>query len=428
MKAILEKISKKEVSLFVCCLFMVALIYSKFLLTVCMVLFLLMIVFEYKAQSAFPFSINSKLKENFQSYLKATPFVLLTIFFFLVFFSVVYSTDMDYWLERVRIKLPFLVLPFAFFSLPKFTQRDFYGLLVFLLFLMLFSSSDVLIHYFNNYTAITENIGKGQSIPTPMNHIRYSLLLAFSIVCGFILYANGFYLKYKWEPKLILFASLLLFLFIHILSVRSGLLALYISMILMCVFVILKTKKYIVGCIGFLVISSLPVIAYKTVPSFKIKIEYALYDFQQFQLGKGQGYSDSERLISLSKGWDIFKEHPILGIGAGDLRSEMQLRYANENPGIKQWKMPHNQFISVMAGNGIVGLCLFLIALFYPLFYRKNYKEPIFLAFYVIACISFLMENTIENAIGVAFFIFFLLLNMKYLYFKDAEKRNISIT
>ena len=83
-------------------------------------------------------------------------------------------------------------------------------------------------------------------------------------------------------------------------------------------------------------------------------------------------------------------------------------------PEVKERKMPHNQFVYVYAGTGIIGLLGFLFALFYPLLYKKAYREPIFFAFYIIVLASFIVENTIENSLGAGFFAFFLLLGLNY--------------
>ena len=49
-----------------------------------------------------------------------------------------------------------------------------------------------------------------------------------------------------------------------------------------------------------------------------------LWDVHLYQWDKGATYSDSERLISLSVGLDIVKDHPIFGVGAGNLRQEVK--------------------------------------------------------------------------------------------------------
>ncbi|MFM7090438.1 MAG: hypothetical protein ACKOZZ_06480, partial [Bacteroidota bacterium] len=75
---------------------------------------------------------------------------------------------------------------------------------------------------------------------------------------------------------------------------------------------------------------------------------------------------------------------------------------------------PHNQFIMVLASSGIIGLILFCIGFFIPLMYEKNYQDAFTLAVYLSFFASFWVEATFENAMGVAIFLFFILLHIKY--------------
>jgi hypothetical protein len=81
--------------------------------------------------------------------------------------------------------------------------------------------------------------------------------------------------------------------------------------------------------------------------------------------------------------------------------------------------MPHNQLVSVWAGTGLFGLFLFVLGGIYPLLSKKRYNEPHFLSICLIILFSFMVENTIENAIGIGFHLLFLLIGMNYLKGKD---------
>jgi hypothetical protein len=49
------------------------------------------------------------------------------------------------------------------------------------------------------------------------------------------------------------------------------------------------------------------------------------------------------------------------------------------------------------------------------LFYRKNFENPVFLAFHTLIFMSFLMESTIENNFGISIYLLFLLIGLVYL-------------
>jgi len=385
-----------------------------------MIALLVISVFHFDLDKSFPVSFNPDLKSNFKNLFVQKDYLAVTIYFFLVLISGLWSEDTNYLLERLRIKLPFLLMPFAIISIPSFNERQYLSLFYFLIVLMFFSSVMVGTNYLLNFETITENIKSGKVIPTPMHHIRFSLVLAFSILAGMALWWKKFYLKYKWERYFIAFITVFLFYFIHVLSVRSGLFVLYLSILFFSLRYIYLTRRYKLGIATILGLILLPLLAYKTIESFQAKVDYARRDMQMYALGLGKDYSDAERIISFEVGLEIGNQNPLFGVGAGDLKNEVEAQYEEQLIDVSGPKMPHNQFISIYAGTGIFGLILFCFAFFYPLRYNNNYKGVLFASLHLIVFFSFMVENTIETAIGVAFFSFFLLIGLNYLSGKDS--------
>ncbi|HFA48581.1 MAG TPA: O-antigen ligase family protein [Bacteroidetes bacterium] len=362
------------------------------------------------------------LRENFRKYWKYKAWLAVSIPFLIVLISVLWSSDVHYTLERLRIKLPFLVLPFAFASMPALRKKEIFTILYFLLVMMCITSLYILIDFLVNFDEVMELLGRGGHLPTPSNHIRFSLTLALTIIGGLALWAEKFYLQQAFEKYIIGGMTLFLFVFIHILSVRSGILALYLGLFVLGAYYIFFKKKYLLGIAGMAAIIALPFIAYKTFPSFKLKIDYAVWDYQQFKNNTGSNYPDSERLFSMKNGLDIAKEHFLFGVGAGDLKKEVKKRYDTLYVGKYNFRMPHNQAISIFAGTGIVGLIVFFIGFFFPLFYKNNFKQPLFLALHAVVFMSFMMENTIENNFGISMYLFFLLIGLNYLSNQQGEE------
>jgi len=202
---------------------------------------------------------------------------------------------------------------------------------------------------------------------------------------------------------------------LHVLAVRSGIFTFYGAAAVWCVVEILKVKKYYL--LGWLVVAgiSLPTMAYLLLPSVQQKVAYSQYDWKMHKEGKGNDYSDSDRIRSLDIGWSIIKENPILGVGVGDLERVKDEKFAEKYPAGTIAKLPHNQFVFTWASLGLVGLLGLMLGLLVPLFYQKNYKNTLFLAFNVATFLSFMVEYTLETSIGVAFFILFELYILNYL-------------
>jgi len=417
----IKRINRQQLAFSFCCFLLVALIYSKFMISVSMIGLLVISVFHFNPGRRFPLTFNPSLKSNFKKLLSSKEYLSITIFFFLVLMSGLWSEDSNYLLERLRIKLPFLLLPFAFISIPPFTQRQYLSLFYFLIVLMFFSSLMVGTNYLLDFETITEAINRGKVIPTPMNHIRFSLVLAFSILAGIVLWWKKFYLKFEWERHFIAFITIFMFYFIHVLSVRSGLFVLYFSILFFSIRYIYLTRRYFLGFATILGLILIPIIAYYTIESFQAKVDYARKDMRMYSKGQGKDYSDAERIISFKVGLEIGNKNPMFGVGAGDLKKEVKSYYETNFIDISEYKMPHNQFISTYAGTGLVGLLIFCLAFFYPLRFKNNYKNELFASLHLIVFFSFIVENTIETSIGVAFYSFFLLIGINYLSGKEPD-------
>lgn len=319
-------------------------------------------------------------------------------------------TETDYWFDRLRLRLPFLILPFLFIALPPLSERQLRGHLYFLLIFIFITTTAVLINYGLHFEEIQLNIKRGQSIPMPRNHIRFSLVVALAIVCGTYLTAVRYRVFQYIDRWLVPALTGLLFLMLHILAVRTGLLAAYVALIFLALRYALVKRNYLVLGLTLAAVLVLPFLAYHFVPSIRTKINYTRFDYWKNQQGEGGEYADAGRLASLEVGWELWRENPILGTGAGGLRQAVADRFEQRYSDRAHPLMPHNQYLYVAASTGLLGLAVFLFGFFFPLFYHKNYRYPPLLGLYVILATIFMIEHTIENSLGAGYAAIFLLL------------------
>lgn len=405
-------ISTDRLVLLIMALLPVGLLFAPFLLSICMIASAVVALFVLEGTPKLRVSLRPGLAQRWQAFIRAPHFYILLGYFFLTFWGIGGLEDTSYWLSRLRIKLPFLILPLAFFFLPRPSDRALDGLLYFLVVLLVLTSIGVLINYLLDFEAINKLIKQGQTLPLPCNHVRFSLLLAFGVLIAMYLYFQKYYWKWPWEKYLQLGAALFLFAFIHVLSVRSGIVVVYATLFLLVIRYIFKTGRWLLGAGVLLAMAAFPFLAYQTMPSLRAKVDYVKYDLFMYRHGHEDAkLSDSARWISLKIGWDIFKAHPVVGKGVGNFKSAVQSHYEQEYPDISalERKMPHNQFLSVLGATGVLGFLFFLGIFLLPIFYQRNHQHWLLLGFYLIVFLSFMVENTIENAMGVGFFIYYLL-------------------
>ena len=342
-------------------------------------------------------------------------FLLVFSIFFIFLISGLWSEDLGYFGARMRMKLPIIGMPIAFLAIRKFGKKELNYFLYFYFWVVVFAVIGTLIYAFLHWADTTDAYAQGQVIVTPAHHIRFSLLVVFAICVGWQFVWEKFIVKWKWERTLLIVFTLFLIGFLHFLAVRSGLFALYAVLLFYLSRWIVGNKKYALG-LGIIAGALLLIwTAYSTIPTFKNKIDYTLYGLEQIQHGNQfSQYSDGKRLISMEAGWNLFAENPILGVGVGDIKNEMNNWFVTNYPELTDsGLLPHNQFMFVLAACGIFGFLWFVFASLFPFFYKKAYSDTLLMAFGIIIFSSFLTEHTIETQVGTAFFVFPLMMILR---------------
>ena len=105
----------------------------------------------------------------------------------------------------------------------------------------------------------------------------------------------------------------------------------------------------------------------------------------------------------------IIQQHPVFGVGTGDIQDSFNEAYSETHTKLDKawWLRCHNQYLAITVAFGVVGLLFFLYYLCYPAIILRKQLHPLYWAFFFIALLSFLTEDTLETQSGVTFFIFF---------------------
>lgn len=335
--------------------------------------------------------------------------VLLPLFFLLFIFT---ADDKQYVLSALVHKLPLLIIPLSIHLMqPK--QKQIYFLLLSFLFFAVLSSVIVLVNYLGDYAFFNQQLQQGIPFPTPhKDHVRYSIMLAFGAIISF------FYAIHHKQRFVFLFIGVYLSIFLHLLSVRIGMLSLYLGVLILVFFIFLKfnKKRYILIFSALLFL--MPIISYQLIPSFKSRINYMKYDWQAFQKGEYGHNSDSRRLLSLQIGWQLIKEKPIAGLSPDKMKDKINQYYLENYPSIElhNRKLPHNQILYTWLELGLIAVLFLIVAFVIPLINHSFYHNPLLYAFVLIIFASMIFDNTIETQLGMSFFaVFFsLLLNKEF--------------
>ena len=348
------------------------------------------------------------------------PFLLI---YLLYVFSAFYSADMGMGLHRLKVNNYFVLLPLGISMLQPFERSYIQYLLLAFIGVSTVSALLVLLNYTFVSDISAEVYKTGKTIPTPILHIRYSYFLSLALLIGFALYLQRVRLHHVVK-RILPFVLVFLFVFLHVLAVRSGLLAFYAGFFL---FAVVSGRKYIrtpylVGSFFALIITL--VLAVSFIPSLKNKWQYTRHDIKMFMQDTGHYlYSDNLRLTSIKNGLELIKSYPMLGVGIGDLEDEMQKLYKTYYPDIptELQALPINQIIYTVTAFGLVGGILFFIFLFYPLTYSEQWSEPLLLVIYGATLGSFMGDASIELQLGKVAFVTTSTLALWYVYPSDRK-------
>ena len=166
---------------------------------------------------------------------------------------------------------------------------------------------------------------------------------------------------------------------------------------------------------------ALPILSYVTLPSIKMRTHEVVYEWQSYQLNQDpNGKSIAQRFVYWNIAWDIFNTAPLVGIGTGDVADTFNSYYlAHPNLLQQQYQhRAHNQWLTILLTFGILGLLLFMLVVFYPLFYKRKYLDYFYIVFFIAFALSLLTEDTLETQPGVTFYALF---NCLFLFAKPAE-------
>lgn len=357
--------------------------------------------------------IHTGLFQHLRTFSKKKHLMLLSGYFALLLVSGLWSQNRVYFLERMQIMMPFLVLPFAFHSITRWDYKWYDRLMALFIVLNLGGIGWSLYQYLQQKDMYDIGYGFSKLIPTPFrnDHIRFSMSVVLCITFCVDLLSR----KQEWWKRLLLGLVILLdVLYIHILAAKTGIISLYLVAFLFILYLLFSVQYKKAGVLALMVCLLMPFIMYALFPSFKNKIGYFRYSLEQIGNRERQGnISDEGRLISYQYALESIRSSPFGGVGAGDVLDEMSQRYRRDFADKPVTVLlPHNQFLMIGMAVGIPGILYLAVMLFFLLrIVRKN--DYLYFSFCLMLLFAMMVEPLFETQYGTCIFLFFLLLLMK---------------
>jgi len=374
------------------------LLFSRALLSVCMVAFVLLSFMATRPVK--------KIKAFFSSYF----FLSMAFLFLVVAITGFWSSDQQKWMDVMRIKLPLIILPFCFAGFRMFTAEHWRKIMFVFIWIVVAGVLWSCWWYLQDMKTAQAGYLKAGVLKTPLgqDHIRFSLLIALAIITSGYLLAV---LSNNPFRKAIFFAIPVLVVYLHLLAVRTGLLVFYLSTLIFVFWYLLKTKRP-KAVVLLVLLVLLPVMAFIYLPTFKNRLYYIRYDFSLLQKNDyTPGSNDGNRLLSIRAGWESLQTHPLIGVGFGDVRNETDGWYNTHYPGMNKLDkiLPSSEWMIHGAAAGWPGLVIFSLCMLSAFFVPQLKKQIAWRLINLSFLLSYLFDIGLEVQYGVFMHAFLIL-------------------
>ena len=346
------------------------------------------------------------LNLNRKKYFNTSFFVLNTIFFFGIIFTLFYTSNYDYAIRKLQTMSSLLVFPFLFSLFnsadrKKISKNKNLFLSIYIISVFLFNTVIFLWFYLTHYSfndivyhfhrVIMVDIGKFGIHP-----------IYLSIHCCIAMFFSAFIYKTihnKNLKKILVFINIVLIFFLIIYARKGPLLALIITSLFWALFENKKNLKLkIISIISLCLLLFL-------IPKTRNRFS-EIFTINNSKFIESNSYG--VRFVIYKNASELIKEFPFFGYGIGDYNDKLKESYKKNNPSLEVYYNSHNQYISFLLVGGLFLLLLYFIFLYLNVklaIKKRNINSLIILCFYSIVMLS---ENILEREDGVIFFSFFL--------------------
>ena len=360
------------------------------------------------------------------------PLLLLMVFYFWHILGMLWSSNLDFGLFDLEVKLTFLILPLVFSAFGRFKvyrfERILKGYLVGCSVAIIYgivnslwayvSGSDPYLDLYN------DNI-------TPLLHISYfAMYLNLALVICFYLIVRNENDLYSWRNVGLIVLSFVFALATFFSTSRSGFLALIFILVIVSVYAIIRYKKWLVGISVVLIIWF---VASSLLKDINVG-DRSFYGFNKVtdviknsDVKEDASESTAVRVLVWKSTLSLIKNNPLFGVGTGDIKDGLMAEYNSKGyvEPVKKNYNAHNQFLQTSATLGIIGILILLAIFAYPTLISFQKNNYLYLMFTVNIAVSCLTESILEVQAGVVFFTFFTSLFAPILMASSTRKINV---
>jgi O-antigen ligase len=342
-------------------------------------------------------------------------FLLLSFsFIYLVYLiGLFYSQNMKYAREDLEIKLSLLIFPVIFSTLEAGipSRKETGRILNFFVIGSVLGTLFLLGHSWYNETWRHMDHAFYYSNLSWFFHPTYlSMYLAFSVA---IIAWKITFAPERIRPLfkiLMIILTIYFFILIILLSSKAGLISLSFVLVFFSALFIVRKKNWITGLVMLITSMLMLYMGLQYFPFVTDRISSAEKTLAaSTPINSDSRGSTAERLMVWKSGIEIIMEHPIFGIGTGDVKDELLSRYDRNKilPALNKRLNAHCQYIQTFISIGIAGFLLLLGMIILPLAVAFRRQQYLYVIFLLIFAVNIAFESMFETQAGVVFYSFF---------------------
>jgi O-antigen ligase len=353
-------------------------------------------------------------------------YILLLSSFFLLYFwqatSIIYTSDIKMGWSNVFGRLSLIIFPLTFFNPGERIRENRFKLLQ----IFAISTAFFALTCFGYalYRSLSFQNGNWLFNPHPedaywLNYfygpdltysIHPSYLAMYVLISVFISFESYYDISLKKHYRIgWLILGVFLLVSVYFISSRAAILAAIIMIPLYSVNKIIKLKRsrLVWASVIIIMILLLPLIRRNDRVNnlFQGNSKEQKLDFRK----------RDERIIIWESAAEIIRRNLILGVGIGDVRTELVKQYdrIGEEKISKERLNAHNQFLEILVENGIIGFLIFLALLGLMVYLAVSDKNLLYGIFILMIFVFFMFETILYRLAGVAFFSLFSFILLK---------------
>lgn len=349
-------------------------------------------------------------------------FLLFLLFYLSSSVSGLYSENTGEALRKLLLKIPILLFPLCYLALKNMGYGMRLKLQAILAYAVFLPAAVSVYNYFINKRLFDQLIQESKPLPIEFGygiyHIQFSIILACSIVFSVYTLVAQFRDKRMdaWSWFLLL-STLFNFFAIHVLSARTGLLAMYFGLLVLLLNVLWQVgRKARIYLIASAIV--LPMVLFVASPSLQKRLRNSIEDLNVVIKGtNANDFSFAMRVAGWHNAIDVIKRHPLQGAGIGDADKVLHENFASFNPSIEpeNRRNPHNQILESAAQSGIISSLLF-VGLLVAMSFIKSHGSTALptTAIALLLFVSSNFESILERQASVIAFSLFLAMAFAY--------------